>query len=149
MLPLVDCSGALARRPSLSQRFVIVAAIIGLLLTRVPTQREPKEVSGGPNSDASAAPLRLSRQSSPNQKHRPNRNNSQPNKGTDDSNSHHRRHEATIVREPKPGEQFAAIPRVAVRSADAETMTAMHFEKSETLLLAFQKRASERTRHGD
>lgn len=42
-----------------------------------------------------------------------------------------------IVREPKPGEQFASIPE-RVRSADAETMTAMHFEKSETLLLAFR-----------
>jgi hypothetical protein len=42
-----------------------------------------------------------------------------------------------IVREPKPGEQFAAIPE-RVRSADAETMTAMHFETSERLLLAFK-----------
>ncbi|HJS23198.1 MAG TPA: zf-HC2 domain-containing protein [Pyrinomonadaceae bacterium] len=45
-----------------------------------------------------------------------------------------------LVREPKPGEQFASIPDVPerVRSADAETMTAMHFEKSETLLRAFR-----------
>lgn len=45
-----------------------------------------------------------------------------------------------IVREPKPGEQFAAIPETPerVRSADAETMTAMHFEKSETLLRSFR-----------
>ena len=42
-----------------------------------------------------------------------------------------------IVREPKPGEQFAAIPE-PVRPADAETMTAMHFEKSETLLRSFR-----------
>ena len=42
-----------------------------------------------------------------------------------------------IVREPKPGEQFASIPE-RVRSADAETMTAMHFEKSETLLRSFR-----------
>jgi hypothetical protein len=42
-----------------------------------------------------------------------------------------------IAREPKPGEQFAAIPE-RVRSADAETMTALHFEKSETLLRAFR-----------
>src|SRR6185369_4211740 len=40
-------------------------------------------------------------------------------------------------REPKPGEQFAAIPE-RVRSADSETMTAMHFETSERLLLAFK-----------
>ena len=44
-----------------------------------------------------------------------------------------------IVREPKPGEQFAAVPVPApIRSADSQTMTAMHFEKSETLLLAFR-----------
>jgi negative regulator of sigma E activity len=42
-----------------------------------------------------------------------------------------------IVREPKPHEQFASIPE-PVRSADAETMTALHFEKSETLLRAFR-----------
>ena len=45
-----------------------------------------------------------------------------------------------LVREPKPGEQFASIPNVpeTMRSADAQTMTAMHFEKSETLLRAFR-----------
>ena len=42
-----------------------------------------------------------------------------------------------IVREPKPGEQFAAIPE-PVRPADAQTMTAMHFEKSEMLLRTFR-----------
>jgi len=41
------------------------------------------------------------------------------------------------VREPKPGEQFAAVPE-PVRPADAQTMTAMHFEKAETLLRAFR-----------
>ena len=49
------------------------------------------------------------------------------------------------VREPKPGEQFAVVPEnvrpVApenVRPADAQTMTALHFEKAETLLRAFR-----------
>jgi len=49
------------------------------------------------------------------------------------------------VREPKPGEQFATIPEdvqpVAperTRSADAQTMTALHFERAETLLRAFR-----------
>jgi hypothetical protein len=47
------------------------------------------------------------------------------------------------VREPKPGEQFAAIPKPAglpelVRPADAQTMTALHLEKAETLLRAFR-----------
>ena len=48
-----------------------------------------------------------------------------------------------LVREPKPGEQFAVIPAAPetpdrVTSADAETMTAMHFDKSETLLRSFR-----------
>lgn len=49
------------------------------------------------------------------------------------------------VREPKPGEQFAAIPENVqpaaperTRPADAQTMTALHFEKAETLLRAFR-----------
>ena len=43
------------------------------------------------------------------------------------------------AREPKPGEQFASIPAPErLRSADAETMTAMHFEKAERLLTAFR-----------
>lgn len=49
------------------------------------------------------------------------------------------------VREPKPGEQFAVVPKNVqpaaperTRPADAQTMTAMHFEKAETLLRAFR-----------
>ncbi|HVI70001.1 MAG TPA: hypothetical protein VM656_00770, partial [Pyrinomonadaceae bacterium] len=46
------------------------------------------------------------------------------------------------VREPKPGEQFAAIPETVrsadARPADAQTMTAIHFDKAETLLLGFR-----------
>ena len=47
------------------------------------------------------------------------------------------------AREPKPGEQFATIPKPnripePVRPADSQTMTALHFEKAETLLRAFR-----------
>lgn len=52
---------------------------------------------------------------------------------------------STPVREPKPGEQFAVIPEATrpvapetIRSADAQTMTALHFERAETLLRAFR-----------
>ena len=41
------------------------------------------------------------------------------------------------VREPKPGEQFASVTG-PLRSADAQTQTAMHFERTETLLVAFR-----------
>jgi hypothetical protein len=48
-----------------------------------------------------------------------------------------------LVREPKPGEQFATVTTPAptpetLRAADTETLTALHFEKSERLLLAFR-----------
>ncbi len=51
-----------------------------------------------------------------------------------------------LVREPKPGEQFAIVTEPdpttiapeRVRSADTETLTAIHFERSETLLVAFR-----------
>lgn len=57
-----------------------------------------------------------------------------------------------LQREPKPGEQFAVAPAPEsapegiapaadsepVRSADTETLTAIHFEKSENLLRAFR-----------
>jgi hypothetical protein len=51
-----------------------------------------------------------------------------------------------LHREPRPGEQFAlvtepaAVPSIPerMRSADAETLTQIHFAKSETLLVAFR-----------
>ena len=61
-----------------------------------------------------------------------------PNKGNEETPK--RQPPKKIVREPKPGEQFAVVPAVPapVRPADAQTLTAMHFENSETLLLAFR-----------
>ena len=61
-----------------------------------------------------------------------------PNKGNEETPK--RQPPKKIVREPKPGEQFAIVPAVPapVRPADAQTLTAMHFENSETLLLAFR-----------
>ena len=50
-----------------------------------------------------------------------------------------------LQREPKPGEQFAAVTEPAapatperMRSAGAESLTAIHFAKSETLLVSFR-----------
>ena len=61
-----------------------------------------------------------------------------PNKGNEETPK--RQPPKKIVREPKPGEQFAVVPAVPapIRPADAQTLTAMHFENSETLLLAFR-----------
>jgi hypothetical protein len=112
---------------------VIVGAIIGLLIyqnsnTREPDQRLAIQIPT-PVSSASAEQKQAEPEASPT-----------PNKSAEETTP--RRAPSTpvkrpIVREPKPGEQFASIPD-RVRSADAETMTAMHFEKSETLLRAFR-----------
>ncbi len=60
-----------------------------------------------------------------------------PNKGNGDNIQRKAPVKKQPAREPKPGEQFAAIP-APMRPADTETMTALHFEKSETLLRAFR-----------
>lgn len=110
---------------------VIVAAIIGFLIYRssnTPTNDKHLAVqTPTPVPSASVQP-----EASPS-----------PNK--DDEQTAPRRSPSPapkkpLVREPKPGEQFAAIPSTPepVRSADTQTMTALHFEKSETLLVAFR-----------
>ena len=112
---------------------LIVAAIIGLLAYQNSRQREPKEVAvvqtPSPAPMASVEPPKQ-----PEAKESPEPQPS-PNKGNEEKSP--RPAKRPIVREPKPGEQFAAIPE-RVRSADSETMTAMHFETSERLLLAFK-----------
>ncbi|HEV8168637.1 MAG TPA: zf-HC2 domain-containing protein [Pyrinomonadaceae bacterium] len=112
---------------------LIIAAIIGLLAYQNSRQREPKEVAvvqtPSPAPMASVEPPKQ-----PEAKESPEPQPS-PNKGNEEKSL--RPAKRPIVREPKPGEQFAAIPE-PVRSADAETMTAMHFETSERLLLAFK-----------
>ncbi len=112
---------------------VIVAAIIGLLAYQNSNRREPKQVAvvqtPSPMPVASVEPPKQ-----PEAKESPEPQPS-PNKGNEEKSP--RPTKRPIVREPKPGEQFAAIPE-QVRSADAETMTAIHFETSERLLLAFK-----------
>lgn len=110
---------------------LIVAAIIGLLAYQNSNRREQKEVAvvqaPSPMPVASVEPPKQ-----PEAKESP-----VPQPSPNKSNEEKPRPTKRLVREPKPGEQFAAIPE-PVRSADAETMTAMHFETSERLLLAFK-----------
>jgi hypothetical protein len=113
---------------------LIVAAIIGLLAYQNSNQQDPKQVAvvqtPSPMPVASVEPPRQAEaKESPEPQAQPS-----PNK---DNEAKPRPVKRPIVREPKPGEQFAAIPE-RVRPADAETMTAMHFETSERLLLAFK-----------
>jgi Putative zinc-finger len=121
---------------------VIVAAIIALLAyqrsnTHVPEQQLAQQAP----APAPSASVEQNKQPQPEASPEPARGSEQPpNKGGEES-SPRRTPSAPVkrplVREPKPGEQFAALPEPA-RSADAQTMTAMHFEKSETLLRSFR-----------
>ncbi|HEX5603727.1 MAG TPA: zf-HC2 domain-containing protein [Pyrinomonadaceae bacterium] len=110
---------------------VIVAAIIGFLIyksSNTPTNDKHLAVqTPTPVPSASVQP-----EASPS----PNKGNEQ----TAPRRSPSPAPKKPLVREPKPGEQFAAIPSTPepARSADTQTMTAVHFEKSETLLVAFR-----------
>jgi hypothetical protein len=126
---------------------VIAAAIIGLLFyqnskkSEGESQRVAQQTqSPSPVPSGSSEQSRQQPQATP----EPGREQPQPspNKGSDETPR--RQPSKKIVREPKPGEQFAVVPAPlqpepqTIRSADAQTLTAMHFEKSETLLLAFR-----------
>ena len=118
---------------------VIVAAIIGLLMYKSSNTKpiEHKEVAVNSPTPVPTASVQPKQEPEPSPS---------PNKGNEESAPRRTPSPAPkrpLVREPKPGEQFAAIPSVPsapgpVRAADTQTMTALHFEKSETLLVAFR-----------
>ena len=111
---------------------VIVAAIIGALVYLNSNTQEQQHTAVVHLPAATPEPSKQ-----PEAKASP-----EPTKETNkaEENTPRRAPKRPLVREPKPGEQFASIPDIPepVRSADAQTMTAMHFEKSETLLRAFR-----------
>jgi type IV secretory pathway VirB10-like protein len=114
---------------------LIVTAIIGFVAYQKSNQREQKEVAVSQTpSPAPAATVEPARQPKTKESPEP----AAPNKSNEEKRSAPAKR--PVVREPKPGEQFAALPATPerVRSADAETMTAIHFETSERLLLAFK-----------
>jgi len=116
---------------------VIVAAIIGFLIyksSNTPTNDKHLAVQQTPTPVPTASVQQ--KQPEPEASPSPNKGNEQ----TAPRRSPSPAPKKPLVREPKPGEQFAAIPSTPdpVRSADAQTMTALHFEKSETLLVAFR-----------
>jgi len=112
---------------------LIVAAIIGFIAYQNSHPREQKAVAVVVQtpSPAPAATVEPSKQTKESPEPTPNKGNEEKRPAPV---------KRPIVREPKPGEQFASIPAPPepVRSADAETMTAIHFETSERLLLAFK-----------
>ena len=118
---------------------VIVAAIIGLLMYKSSSTNptEQKQVAVNSPTPVPSASVQPKQDPEPSPS---------PNKGNEESAPRRTPSPAPkrpLVREPKPGEQFAAIPSAPsapgpVRAADTQTMTALHFEKSETLLVAFR-----------
>lgn len=106
---------------------LIAAAIIGLLFYQSKRASQPNTTAQVQQTPA-PAPVPSAEPS----RETPNKNEKQTN-----SPEHSTPIKRRLVREPRPGEQFASVPE-RVRSADTETMTAMHFENSETLLLVFK-----------
>jgi hypothetical protein len=127
---------------------LIVAAIIGALVyLNSNTREQHTAVVQDPSPAASVEPTDVSSKQ-PEAKASPEpakENEQQPAPPNKTEEKTPRRAPSTpvkrpLVREPKPGEQFAVIPEMPgpIRPGDAQTMTAMHFEKSETLLRAFR-----------
>ena len=122
---------------------LIAAAIIGLLFYQNFNKNDRKQEQVAQQQQQSPTPApssstEQSKQQPPQATPEPARE-QQPNKGNEETPK--RQPPKKIVREPKPGEQFAVAPApvpAPIRPADAQTLTAMHFENSETLLLAFR-----------
>jgi hypothetical protein len=117
---------------------VIVAAIVGLFMYKSSNTNPTAEKQVAVNTPTPVPSASVQQKQEPEPSPSPNKGNEQTAPRRTPSPTPKR-----IVREPKPGEQFAAIPSAPstpepVRSADAQTMTAVHFEKSETLLVAFR-----------
>jgi negative regulator of sigma E activity len=128
---------------------VIAAAIIGLLFYQsfnknerdsAQVAQQQKQGQPTPVPTGSAEQSKQQPQATP----EPARE-QQPAPGKGNEETPRRQPPKKIVREPKPGEEFAVAPApgsapdaAPIRPADSQTMTAMHFEKSETLLLAFR-----------
>ena len=116
---------------------LIVGAIMGLLLyqsSKSTVRQSDGQLAGNTPSPAPVASVEPPKSATPEQSPAPTKEDKETSAPQRKAPSTPKR---PLVREPKPGEQFAAIPE-PVRSADAETMTALHFEKSETLLRSFR-----------
>lgn len=115
---------------------LIVGAIIGFIRyqTSSPNQQNPRTIavvnhpspSPTPESEPQPSPSKDEKETNEKETNTPRRANPPAPK-------------KPLVRDPKPGEQFASAPAPErLRPADAETLTAIHFERAETLLRAFR-----------
>ena len=108
--------------------FAIVALLVGLILGFIPSKQSQQVAVNGPAPASSPTPAPTVEPQKP------------ENTGKEKQSETPQRQQPVrkpLTREPKPGEQFAVAPQ-PVRPADAQTMTALHFEKAETLLRAFR-----------
>jgi negative regulator of sigma E activity len=112
---------------------LIVAAIVGLLMYKSSNTNDQHLAVQTPTPVPAATVQQ--KQAEPEASPAPNKEESAPRRSPSPAPK-----KQPLVREPKPGEQFASIPSTPdpVRSADSQTMTALHFEKAETLLVAFR-----------
>ena len=118
---------------------IIASAVIALLFVRPFTKQQPMDtgavataspqpVTTGPESKPSPVPEESPRKETPAEQTK------EPKNGPA---SPSRRRGPVSAPAQKPGEQFA-LNTEPVRSADAQTMTVLHFEKSEFLLRSFR-----------
>ena len=112
---------------------LIVAAIVGLLMYKSSNTRNQHLAVQTPTPVPAASVQQ--KQPEPEASPTPNKEESAPRRSPSPAPK-----KQPLVREPKPGEQFASLPSTPepVRSADSQTMTALHFEKAETLLVSFR-----------
>ncbi len=112
---------------------LIVAAIVGLLMYKSSNTNDQHLAVQTPTPVPAATVQQ--KQAEPEASPAPNKEESAPRRSPSPAPK-----KQPLAREPKPGEQFASIPSTPdpVRSADSQTMTALHFEKAETLLVAFR-----------
>jgi negative regulator of sigma E activity len=112
---------------------LIVAAIVGLLMYKSSNTNDQHLTVQTPTPVPAATVQQ--KQAEPEASPAPNKEESAPRRSPSPAPK-----KQPLVREPKPSEQFASIPSTPdpVRSADSQTMTALHFEKAETLLVAFR-----------
>ncbi|HEY5444532.1 MAG TPA: zf-HC2 domain-containing protein [Pyrinomonadaceae bacterium] len=117
---------------------LIVAGLIALLLypRSKPGPAESGEIASGPSRKPTPAPA-PSRSAEGGQKDRVVPKGSQP-PGSNDKNKAPKKKIPPVIVEPPEDNIAAVVPETRVRAADTETMTAIHFQKSELLLRSFR-----------
>jgi hypothetical protein len=118
---------------------LLVAGLIGLLLypRSKPGPAHSEEIAGFPSKKPTPAPA-PSRSAEGVQKDRSAPKGSQSPAGNDKNKTPKKKNPPVIVEPPQDNIAAAVVPETRVRAADTETMTAIHFQKSELLLRSFR-----------